>query len=145
GDLRRPSQVEDDSRTSGHDEPITERLDQAASVRAGADRQLEADLRDIDDDAIGIVQRESSKLDGLVEIEDEASLLGVAREPRIGRDWKTGGDDLGLGGRWRLAVRGAYHREVRTRQCRSAQRRTSQQNMAICAVSHRIRPSERLF
>ena len=87
-DSRRLGEIENQTRAALHHEPEAERLDQPAPGLAGFRRQLEYHLRDVDDDAIGIGERESVKLDLAAEIHDEAGLRFVAAETHIGRDRK---------------------------------------------------------
>ena len=90
GNLRRTRQVEHDSRAARHHEAISERLDQTAPCRAGTGRELEIDLGNIDDDAIGVGQREGAELNGPVEIEDETGLFSIARQAGAGSDREIG-------------------------------------------------------
>ena len=85
-DLGRAGQIEHDPRTARHHQAIAERLDQPASGGAGACGKLKIDLGDIHDHPIGIGQGEGAKLNGLVEIEDEAGLLAVAGQADVGGD-----------------------------------------------------------
>ena len=87
-DARRLGQVEHHARAARHHQPEAERLDQPSPALAGLRRQLKRDLRDVEDDAIGIGQRKDVQIDLAVEIHDEARLRLVAAEPRVGRHRK---------------------------------------------------------
>ena len=45
--------------------------------------ELEADLGDIDNHAVGIGQRKGAERDLPIEVEDESGLLGVTRQPGV--------------------------------------------------------------
>ena len=91
-------------------------------------------------DMCGVIrEREGTKLDRLVEIEDESGLLGVTGQARIGGDRKI----RGCYGAWRLGAGQRFFGRARddrfgAQKCCSAQQAASQQNTVICAVSQRF-------
>jgi hypothetical protein len=89
GDSGRPRQVEHDPRPARHDNPIAECLDQASPRGTNPVGKLEIDLGKVDHDAIRVGQREGAKLNRLVEVEDEAGLPVITRQPGIGCDRKS--------------------------------------------------------
>ena len=138
GDPGRTGQIKHDPRAARHHQAIPECLYQPAPCGADAGRKLKADLGDIDDHAIRIGKRKGTKRYRLVEVEDEAGLLAVARQADI-----RGDREIRRRGRFRwLAVDRATHGELGTCQCCGAQQRATQQNMMICAARQRIRASE---
>ncbi len=140
GDFRRSGQIEHDPRAAGHHKAIAERLDQSAARGSGTGRELEADLRNIDDHAIRIGQRKGAKLDGFVEIEDETGLLAVAGQAGIGGDRKIRCHGRsGRGGIRRGSLSRAWGDRRGAQQCCGAQQAASQQNEVICAARQRIR------
>ncbi len=104
-DFGRPGQVKHDPRTARHHKAVAERLDQPAPGGAGSGGKPKADLRDIHHHPVRIGQRKSAKLDGLVEIKDEAGLLGIAGQTGVRGNGKirchdrVGGWTLGRAGR----------------------------------------------
>ena len=80
--------VEHDARAALHHEAEAERLDQPAAALAGLRRQLEGHLRQVDDHAIGVGEREGAQVDLAREVHDEAGAGVVAAEPGVGRDRK---------------------------------------------------------
>ena len=67
--------VEHDARAAAHDQAVAVGGDQAAAVLAGALRQLEGDLRQVDHHPVGIGEREGGDVDLAGKVEHEAGLL----------------------------------------------------------------------
>ncbi len=84
-DAHRLGHVEHDARTALHHQPETKRLDQPAAVLPRLRRQLEGHLGDVDDDPVGIGEREGVQVDLAGQIHDEAGIRLVAAQPDIGR------------------------------------------------------------
>jgi hypothetical protein len=133
GDLHRPGQVEDDSGAARHHQTVSECLDQPSAGCPGAGRQAEIDLGNINDQPVGIGHGKGPKRDGLVEIEDESGLPGIARKSRIGRDRIGRSRSRNL-----CLLLGADQSEARAQQCCAAQQCAAQQNPMICAARHRF-------
>ena len=85
-DPHRALGVEHDARAALHDQPVAERLHQAAALLAGLGRQLEGDLRQIDHHPIGIGQGEGREIELLAEVDHHTGLLVVAADPDVARD-----------------------------------------------------------
>ena len=90
-DLHRAFGIEHDARAALHDEAETEGLDQPAPLLAGLVGQLEGDLRHVDDNPVGIGEREGGDIEFLREVHDEAGLLVVAADAHVGRRRQVGG------------------------------------------------------
>ena len=82
-DRHRLADVEDDARAAPREKPVAPARDEAAPGQSGVGGRSELDLRQIEDDAIGIGKGERADLDLLAEIEDEARLFLVAGDARI--------------------------------------------------------------
>jgi hypothetical protein len=94
-DFGRPGEIEHDPRTARHDQAIAKRLDQPASGSAYPGGKLKADLGQVHDHPVRVGKRKSGELDGLVEIENEASLLAVAGQAGRRGDRKNRRDGRG--------------------------------------------------
>ena len=127
-DAGRPRQVDDDARAARHDESVAERLDQAATLLPGFGRELECDLRHVDDDAKRVGKGKGADVDLLAQIEHQPALRLVTAEPHVARDRKViGGAGLRPGSTCRLAAAGGPD-EQRTddecQTCRAEKHRT---------------------
>ncbi len=78
-------QIEHQTRPTHHDQPETERLDQAPPAFAGLRRQLEGQLGHVDNNPIRVRERKSVQIDLAAEVHDEPRLRFVAAESRASR------------------------------------------------------------
>ena len=83
-DAHRLGHIKHDTRTALHHQAEAKRLDQPPPVLPHLRRQLEDDLRDIDDDPVGIGKREGVEVDLAGQIHDEAGIRLVATQPDFG-------------------------------------------------------------
>ena len=79
----RPVHIDDDARLARREQPVAVAGDEAPLLGAETLGHLEADLREIDDDAIGIGEREDVDLDLLRQVGDEPGAGPVASQSRI--------------------------------------------------------------
>jgi hypothetical protein len=77
GDLGRARQVEHDSGAAGHHQPIAEGLDQSASAGPGPGGKLKIDLGNVNHHPIRVGQSDCAEANGLIDVEDKASLPAV--------------------------------------------------------------------
>lgn len=103
GDQHRLRRVHDDACLALSEEAVAERRDEAFAVLAGALRQAEHDIGQVDNDAIGIGEREHLGLHAGGQIEEEGRRCLAAGELGVGRADATAllGFWLGL---WRVGA-----------------------------------------
>ena len=82
-DHDRPDRIDHDAGLALGKKPVTEGADQPAPLFPNARRHLELDLRQIDNDAIGICQQEGAEVDRIRQVGDKARALKVAADARI--------------------------------------------------------------
>ena len=82
-DEERPAHIDDDARFSRCEQSIAIGGDEPPLLLADAVGHLEAHIGRIDDDPVGIAEREDVHIDLLRKIGDEASALAVAGNARV--------------------------------------------------------------
>ena len=76
--------IDDDAGLAGRRLAAAERLDEADGRLARLGRQLQHDVGQLDEDAVGVGEREDLELDGALEPDDEPGARAVAFEGRLG-------------------------------------------------------------
>ena len=145
-DPHRTGRVEHDARAAGHHQAEAERLDQSPPLVAGPGRELENDLRQVDDHTVGIGKGEGAQVDLLRQIDHEPRVLVVAAETHIGGDGKrrTGGGTcaalgdsfLRMNGQRRRDQRDAENGRKRKQACRADRHRIPSPSGATLRVEH---------
>jgi hypothetical protein len=111
--------VDDDARLTGCRQAAAKRLDEADGRLSGRRRQLQHDLRQLDEDAVRIGEGEYLELDGALQADDEARAACVALER--GFLSRCGGGGLGGLGRRRLLGRCGKRKGSRAERCPKGQ------------------------
>ena len=90
-DLHGAGDVQHDARPTGRELPVAPVADETAPGTAGAGRQTEVDLGQVDDHAIGFVEGEGAEIDLPRKVEHETGAALVADDATVRRHRRIGG------------------------------------------------------